>query len=101
MIGRDSKIDVYKSKKIVRSLVGFLLLFILWEVIAKSGRVSWAALPPIEDCFMAFIQASVGGRIFMDIASSLYRVFIGLAIGFSIGGTMGIITGWFTPIQDL
>lgn len=84
-----------KMKKLIKSAIVFilltLLLIILWESIRIFGAFKKELLPSSNDILAAFFKLLKTNEFWLDIGSSLKRVFIGLFIACIIGIPIGIL----------
>jgi ABC-type nitrate/sulfonate/bicarbonate transport system permease component len=93
----------------VASWIGIISLLVIWQIITGVGLISPKVFPgPI-----AVVETAVTNlqftRVLQHIGASLFRVFVGFAIGVSTGVILGVICGWYpwigtiirTPIELL
>jgi ABC-type nitrate/sulfonate/bicarbonate transport system permease component len=72
-----------------------------WELVARLGLVSSAALPPLSSVVVAWIDLLRGGELLSASAASLYRGGAGLAFAIAIGAVLGIAMAWWRPANAL
>ena len=66
-----------------------ILLFLLWEISARTGLVQSTNWPPISAVFLAGIHSLQDGELLTALGGTLYR----MAAGFVCGAAAGIIVG--------
>ena len=85
-------------------LIRYLPLLILaaaWEIVARLGLVSSAALPPLSDVVKAWVDMVKDGELITNGMASLYRAAAGLALAIAVGGVIGIAMAWWKPVNVL
>jgi len=85
-------------------LIRYLPLLILaaaWEIIARLGLVSSAALPPLSEVVKAWVDMVKDGELITNGMASLYRAAAGLALAIVVGGVIGIAMAWWKPVNVL
>jgi NitT/TauT family transport system permease protein len=78
-----------------------LLLALAWEVSARFGLVSTAALPPLTDVLVAWVDLVKSGELITNGMSSLWRSSAGLGLSIVVGGALGIFMAWWRPVNAL
>jgi NitT/TauT family transport system permease protein len=78
-----------------------LLLAIGWELVARLGLVSSAALPPLSRVMVAWYGLVADGELVTAGASSLYRAGVGLLLSVGVGAALGIVMAWWRPVNVL
>ncbi len=87
-------------------IIGFLLL---WEFIPRTGIVDPQFIPPLSQVCVAIIKLATGEGLFLHIAASLQRTFIGIILavaiavpaGFVLGGVFPILAQYLRPLMRL
>ena len=75
------------------------LVFIAWEISATYNLIDRMFLPPPTEVLVA-LKTVVTSRTFMnDVSVSAYEFGWGLGLSILIGGTLGILSGWYRPIE--
>lgn len=82
-----------KTLKKFYFLLPLAVIIIAWQLISGFNLVNSSLFPPPSRIFLAFIELLKNGELYLDIKSSLGRVFIGLFIGSFIGVIFGLLTG--------
>jgi NitT/TauT family transport system permease protein len=72
-----------------------------WELIARLGLVSSAALPPLSSVVVAWVDLLRSGDLFTASAASLYRGSAGLALAIVVGAVLGVAMAWWRPANAL
>jgi ABC-type nitrate/sulfonate/bicarbonate transport system permease component len=66
-----------------------VLLLVVWELFARSGRVTPFMLPPFSDVVVRIYNDAVGGDLWINMGLTLYRALT----GFFIAAVGGIVLG--------
>lgn len=69
------------------------LLIVVWQIASQTGWLSTRILPSPEAIVVTFWKLSVNGELLQNLAISSWRAAIGFGIGGSIGLVLGLITG--------
>jgi NitT/TauT family transport system permease protein len=78
-----------------------LLLALAWEGAARFGLVSTAALPPLSEVMVAWVDLVKDGELITNGLSSLWRSGAGLGLSIVVGGALGIFMAWWRPVNAL
>ena len=74
-----------------RGLAGVAVVLAIWEGFARSGMFSTAMTPPLESIAVILWQMIADGTLPVNALATLVRVFIGLAISFTIAVPLGML----------
>jgi NitT/TauT family transport system permease protein len=74
---------------------------VAWELVARLGLVSSAALPPLSSVVVAWVDLLRSGDLLSASAASLYRGAAGLALAVAVGAVLGIAMAWWRPANAL
>jgi NitT/TauT family transport system permease protein len=77
------------------------ILALAWELVARLGLVSSAALPPLSKVVVAWIDLLESGDLVTAAAASLLRGGAGLVLAVAIGAALGIVMAWWRPANAL
>ena len=72
-----------------------------WELVARLGLISSAALPPLSKVVVAWVELLQSGDLFAASEASLYRAAAGLVLAIAIGAVLGIAMAWVRPVNAL
>jgi ABC-type nitrate/sulfonate/bicarbonate transport system permease component len=78
-----------------------ILLAVAWEGAARFGFVSTAALPPLSEVLVAWVDLVKSGDLVSNGLSSLWRSGAGLGLSIVVGGMLGICMAWWRPVNAL
>jgi ABC-type nitrate/sulfonate/bicarbonate transport system permease component len=84
-------------------VLGFLSLAsvaLLWQVAAERAWVNPIFLPTMGEVGAAIIQVITSDRFPNDLRVSGYEFAWGLGLSVLIGGSVGILVGWFKPVEE-
>lgn len=79
-------------------LIGVLLLFFLWWLIAKSGLVNPVLLPTPSDTLGELFKATFSGTLLKDFIATVLRTFEAFLIAAVLGVPLGIVMGSSEPV---
>jgi ABC-type nitrate/sulfonate/bicarbonate transport system permease component len=68
-----------------------------WELVARLGLISSAALPPLSSVIVAWVDLLRSGDLLSASAASLYRGGAGLALAIAVGAVLGVAMAWWRP----
>jgi ABC-type nitrate/sulfonate/bicarbonate transport system permease component len=77
------------------------IMALAWELVARLGLVSSAALPPLSSVVVAWVDLLRSGDLFAASQASLSRAGAGLALAIAIGAVLGIAMAWWRPANAL
>lgn len=77
------------------------ILLVIWEIASKSGWVAPNLLPAPSTVLSTIGDLAKTGDLWKHIGITLYRVFLGFAIGVGLATILGAITGYSRIIHDL
>ncbi len=66
-----------------------VLLFALWEFVARVGLVSQDVLPAFSTVMVRLWQLTADGELFVHVGNSLFRVVSGLSLSIVVGSILG------------
>jgi ABC-type nitrate/sulfonate/bicarbonate transport system permease component len=78
-----------------------LLLAAGWELVARLGLVSSAALPPLSTVLVAWFDLARSGELATAGVTSLGRAGAGLLLAVAVGAALGIFMAWWRPVNVL
>ncbi len=78
----------------VSGIIGF---FLLWEIAPRVGLVDGQFIPPLSAVAIAIGKLAANGELFIHIAASLQRTFIGLAMAVALAVPAGFLLGGVFP----
>lgn len=78
----------------------FLIVLVVWQLIAISGLFLPTLLPSPLAVIMAIIELWQKGVLVRDIAASLFRVFSGFVLAAIFAIPFGLLLGWYTKLKN-
>jgi len=81
----------------VKRYAPLAILALAWELVARLGLISSAALPPLSSVVVAWVDLLRSGDLLTASAASLYRGGAGLVLAIAIGAVLGIAMAWWRP----
>lgn len=79
-------------------LIGPLIILAMWFFLTYLGIVSPLFLPSLSSLGKELFNQLILGKILTDIAATIYRVFVGFALGLLVGVPVGILMGFSEKI---
>lgn len=77
-------------------LISIILLFVIWEVAARSGFAPMYLFPPFSKTIEALYNLVATGKLSLSYITTLTRVLIGLGLGSSLGILLGLVIAYHT-----
>ncbi len=71
-------------------ILSIIVLFALWELLARLGLAPAYLFPPFSETMKALYDLAVTGKLGLNYLATLIRVLIGLGLGASLGVLMGL-----------
>ena len=78
-----------------------VLILACWELGSRAGVISPMFFPAPSRIALALSGMATDGRLFKDLAATLYRVAVGLSIGVGLGLPLGLLMGWNPGVRAL
>ena len=95
-----------RRNAVMRMVLGLgfpLVLFVLWEVLARGGVIDQRFFPPPSRIVTTTIEtlgnANDRGQLSSDIVATLARLSVGYVLGALIGILTGVLMGLYAPIR--
>ena len=76
---------------------GIIAIVLIWEITPLAGLVDQQFFPPPSQVLLVLGKLAASGVLFIHIAATLQRVFLGLVLAIIIAVPMGIILGGVFP----
>ena len=76
---------------------GIIVLVLIWELAPRAGLVDRQFFPPLSQVLLFLGKLAASGVLFIHIASTLQRVFLGLALAAMVAVPLGFILGGVFP----
>ncbi|HHQ5481779.1 TPA: ABC transporter permease [Clostridioides difficile] len=89
-----------KSLRLVKSVLIFFIILLLWKITNYLGIWSDYILPSPEKVYSTFLNMISDGSIFINVYASMKRVLIGFAISTAIGVPLGIFFGIYSGVYE-
>lgn len=77
-------------------LISLILLFVIWEIVARSGIAPTYLFPPFSKTVESLFNLAATGKLGLSYISTLTRVLIGLGLGSSLGILLGLVVAYHT-----
>jgi len=86
---------------IARTAFPFLVLAVVWEIVARLEVFPPRLFPPLEEIASAFVRLTVSGILPHHAFDTLVRLTAGFALAAVIGVAVGILMGRFRRAEDI
>jgi NitT/TauT family transport system permease protein len=86
---------------IARTAFPFLVLGLIWEIVARLEVFPRRLFPPLEEIAAAFVRLTLSGILPHHAADTLLRLTAGFAVAAIAGVAIGILMGRFRRAEDI
>jgi len=83
------------------TIVPFVVVGALWELVAHSGAFPRRLFPPLEEVAATFVRLTAAGILPQHAAETLLRLAAGFAVAATAGVLLGIAMGRYRRAEDL
>jgi ABC-type nitrate/sulfonate/bicarbonate transport system permease component len=83
------------AKSLAFTILPILVIMVAWEVAVRLSHVPPAILPPLSNIFVAIWTMGYDGTLWVDVGSTLRRLFESAIVGIVIGTVLGVLMGYF------
>ena len=88
------------SGRIILGLLGAVVMVLAWHLLAVSGMVPGAGVPPPLDVLSAS-QSMVREGLLLDLRITVTRVAIGVAVGSLLALPVGFLLAWYPTLRAM
>lgn len=88
------------AARMLRRYYSLLAVFLLWEIIGRSGFVSDIFMPPFTQVLGKWYELSLYGNLLWHVTASMQRAILGFSSAVLIGIPLGLCMGWFRRVGD-
>jgi sulfonate transport system permease protein len=88
-----------KWKLIVRGAILPVTVLIFWQIFGSMGIVSKTLLPTPYEIWLAFYDLLISGELFKHLKISVWRAAVGFLLGGSLGLIFGVLVGLFRKFE--
>ncbi|CUH97062.1 putative membrane protein [Propionispora sp. 2/2-37] len=79
------------------NISGIVAFFLLWEILPDIGVIDAQFIPPFSEVVKAIIKLLGNGELFIHVAASLQRTFLGLIFAIALAIPAGFLLGGVFP----
>lgn len=97
-IVRDS---FQSSRPAILGTLSIALIVLCWQLSATFGLIDTLFLPPPLEIVEALFQIVTSDTFPRDLRTSAYEFGLGLGISILVGGTLGVLAGWYRPFDEM
>jgi NitT/TauT family transport system permease protein len=88
-------------RAIARNAFPFLVVFALWEIVARTGTFPPKLFPSLVTVAQAFIELTLNGVLPHHVAETVLRLLAGFFLAAAVGVTLGILMGRSRRFEDI
>lgn len=96
--GRAKKQRVFT---VARTLLGVLLLALVWELAPKLGLVNAKFVTPLDQVIKAWRGMASDGELWRQVKPSLTRIVCGFGLAVVIGVPLGTLIAWYRVVREV
>ncbi len=85
--------ELIKNARRLGPIAPFVIVFLIWEVVARSGIYNARLFPAPTAVIRAFREMIQDGEFFIDLLLSVERALLGFGAGALLGVAVGVLTG--------
>jgi sulfonate transport system permease protein len=89
-----------KWQLVARGAVLPVTVLIIWQIFGSLGIVSKTLLPTPYEIWLAFYDLLISGGLFKHLKISIWRAAVGFLLGGSLGLIFGLLVGVFRKFED-
>jgi ABC-type nitrate/sulfonate/bicarbonate transport system permease component len=83
------------GKNVLSIVAPLAVIMLAWEVAVRFSSMPPAILPPLSNIFVAIWTMAYEGTLWVDIGSTLRRLFLSAFVGIVAGTVLGVLMGYF------
>ncbi|MDQ0901233.1 ABC transporter permease [Paenibacillus sp. V4I7] len=88
-----------KWQLIARGAVLPVTVLIIWQIFGSTGMISKTLLPTPIEIWLAFYDLLISGELFKHLKISIWRAAVGFLLGGSLGLIFGLLVGLFRRFE--
>src|SRR5262249_3486508 len=86
---------------IARNAFPFVMVFALWEIVARSGVFPPRLFPSLVTVAQTFVELTMNGILPHHVVDTLLRLLAGFFLAAAVGVTLGILMGRSRRAEDI
>jgi NitT/TauT family transport system permease protein len=90
-----------RLRTIWRNVFPFLVVGLLWEIVARLGIFPHRLFPTLEDVAVSFVNLTVSGVLPHHTVETVIRLLSGFALAAIVGTTVGVLMGRSRRAEDI
>ena len=88
-----------RARSLRRGFTSFIVLAVFYELVAHSGFVKPALMPPLGTIVQTLFGMLADGSMFGHAAATLARVLIGFGLAVAVGLPLGVLMARLRPVE--
>lgn len=98
-VGRQLAGLLSRGRQTLLGLLSICLVLTGWYVASTQGLVDPLFLPTPLKVFFAIGEVVTSDTFMHDLSISAYEFALGLGLSITLGGVIGILSGWYRPVE--
>ena len=90
-----------RLKVAARTALPFLVVGLIWEIVARAGMFPPKLFPPLEVIGSALVRLTLSGILPMHALDTILRLLVGFALAAIVGVAIGILMGRSRRMEDI
>jgi NitT/TauT family transport system permease protein len=90
-----------RLRMVARNVFPFLVVGVLWEIVARAGLFPHRLFPTIEDIALSFVQLTISGILPHHALDTVVRLLSGFGLAAAAGVTIGVLMGRSRLAEDI
>lgn len=90
-----------RMRAIARNLFPFIVVGVIWEIVARSGAMPTKLFPTLEQIARAFLELTISGILPHHAFDTVLRLLIGFGLATFIGLIIGVLMGRSQRTEDI
>ncbi len=99
-LGRHFRKLTRSNRPFILGTLAIVLFFVGWHTAAQFELVDKLFLPPPLTVVQALGDILTSDTFMRDLRVSAYEFGLGLGLSILVGGTLGIVSGWYRPVEE-
>lgn len=88
------------GRPLILGVLSVTLFLLTWELSVRREWLDSLFLPAPTEVFVAVYQVITSETFMHDLSVSAYEFGWGLGLSILVGGTLGILSGWYKPVDE-
>lgn len=90
-----------RLRPIARNVFPFVVVGLIWEIVAWAGVFPHRLFPPLEEVALTFVRLTISGVLLHHTVETVLRLLSGFALAAVFGVTIGVLMGRSRRAEDI